>query len=172
METLGATNDIGDDSQRLEQLYREAGPNLLAYLQRQHRDSHLAEDLLQETFAAALSRPDRLWSAASPRAYLFGIARNLCVDAYRHGQSSDSMQNTLESAPAAAPDPRIDLMHEAIAKLNSSSREVLELRLQSELSYEEIAAILQIPVGTVRSRLHHAVKNLRQTLTRNPERLE
>ncbi len=52
----------------------------------------------------------------------------------------------------------------AIAKLNFDSREVLQLRLIQELSYEEIAAVLEIPVGTVRSRLHKAVKTLQQSM--------
>ena len=43
-------------------------------------------------------------------------------------------------------------------------RETLELRLADELSYEEIAAVLEIPVGTVRSRLHNAVKKLREEM--------
>jgi RNA polymerase sigma-70 factor (ECF subfamily) len=61
-------------------------------------------------------------------------------------------------------DPRLELMREAIGRLNAASRQVLELRLQRELSYEEMATTLGVPIGTVRSRLHHAVRQLRQHL--------
>ena len=69
--------------------------------------------------------------------------------------------------PAAGPraDPRLDEMRQAIAELPGQQRQALELRLREELSYEEIAAVLDIPLGTVRSRLHHAVRRLRQLLT-------
>ena len=55
-------------------------------------------------------------------------------------------------------------MHNAIAALPTAQREVLELKLQHELTYEEIASVLEIPIGTVRSRIHHAVLRLRETL--------
>jgi RNA polymerase sigma-70 factor (ECF subfamily) len=61
-------------------------------------------------------------------------------------------------------DPRLEVMREGIERLNAASRQVLELRLQRELSYEEMAASLGVPVGTVRSRLHHAVRQLRAHL--------
>lgn len=56
-------------------------------------------------------------------------------------------------------------MREAIAQLAPELRETLELRLTDELSYEEIASVLGVPVGTVRSRLHNAVRRLRTVLT-------
>ena len=55
-------------------------------------------------------------------------------------------------------------MHRAIAALPELQREALLLKLQHELTYEEIASVLNIPVGTVRSRLHHAVRQLRAAL--------
>ena len=65
-------------------------------------------------------------------------------------------------------DPRLDVMREGIERLHAASRQVLELRLQRELSYEEIATTLRVPVGTVRSRLHHAVRQLREHLKNSP----
>jgi RNA polymerase sigma-70 factor (ECF subfamily) len=56
-------------------------------------------------------------------------------------------------------------MRAAITELPGPQRETLMLKLQHELSYEEIAEVLAIPVGTVRSRLHHAVLQLRQIMT-------
>ena len=53
---------------------------------------------------------------------------------------------------------------DAVARLPEPFREVLELRLREELSYGQIAQVLEIPVGTVRSRLHHAVQRLRESL--------
>jgi RNA polymerase sigma-70 factor (ECF subfamily) len=147
-------------------LYDQVGPALLAYFVRRHRQPQLAEDLLQDTFVQAMKRPERVEQAVSARAYLFGIARHLSQEACR--------QPELELLPEveARPDrtfeanPRLEHMREAIHSLTPPHREVLELRLQQEFSYEEISSALGIPIGTVRSRLHCAVKLLREKMFR------
>ncbi len=153
----------GEHATRLETLYRDVGPGLLAFLRRTCGDDHAAEDLLQETFFQASRRLERLAEAVSPRAWLFAIARNLAVTARRRWRP-------IVPVPADAPAPgnaervQLDAMRQAITELPDGMREALELRLRAELSYEEIAAVLEIPVGTVRSRLHHAVRQLRTAL--------
>ena len=156
---------MNDEGNWVDQLYRESGPHLLQYFLRRLGEVHAAEDLLQETFAAALRHPERLRRAASARAYLFGIARNLTVAAFRRRRVTEPLPVDLaEETPP--PDPKLALMREAIGRLKPEFREVLELRLQHELSYDEIAEVMEIPVGTVRSRLHHAVNELRRVLQR------
>ncbi|NUQ48120.1 MAG: sigma-70 family RNA polymerase sigma factor, partial [Phycisphaerae bacterium] len=68
--------------------------------------------------------------------------------------------------PARQAAERVERMRLAIARLPDAQRESLELRLRDELSYEEIAEVTGAPVGTVRSRLHHAVRGLREMLER------
>ena len=99
-----------------------------------------------------------------PRAWLFGIARNILARHYRR-QPESAIEFPTEST---AEDARLPAMREAITALAPELRETLELRIEQELSYEEIAGVLDIPIGTVRSRLHNAVRRLRTTLT-NPE---
>jgi RNA polymerase sigma-70 factor (ECF subfamily) len=65
---------------------------------------------------------------------------------------------------AAAVDTDLEDMRTAIEHLPPQIRETLDLRLRDELSYEEIAAVLAIPVGTVRSRLHDALRKLQSEL--------
>ncbi|NLG41883.1 MAG: hypothetical protein GX547_01445 [Phycisphaerae bacterium] len=60
-------------------------------------------------------------------------------------------------------------MRAAINRLPLPLREVLAMRLQSELSYAEIAAVLQLPLSTVRSRLHEAIRRLRRDLVAEDE---
>ncbi|MEW6251161.1 MAG: sigma-70 family RNA polymerase sigma factor [Planctomycetota bacterium] len=147
----------------LEQLYQQHGPHVLAYLRRRTGDVHRAEDLLQETFAAAARRPERVRRAASARAWLFGIARRMALS-LRRTRTWAALPARDQAVPAAQVDPRLERLREAIAGLPDSLRETLELRLREELSYEEIATVLGIPVGTVRSRLHNAVRLLRREL--------
>ena len=147
----------------LEQLYCEAGPALVAYFRQRPGLAAGAEDLAQDTFVKAFKNQERLRQAISPRAFLFGIARHVCLDALRRKNPFD----TLEGDPAAVverEDPRLEPMREAIKGLPEAMRETLMLKLQQELSYAEIAEVLDVPLGTVRSRLHQAVERLRQDL--------
>jgi RNA polymerase sigma-70 factor (ECF subfamily) len=100
----------------------------------------------------------------TPRAYLFGIARHVGLDALRAHRPSEEISSDAPAAAAAVEDPRLDLLRTTIAALPEIQREALQLKLNHELSYTEIAEVLGIPVGTVRSRLHHAVAQLRATL--------
>jgi RNA polymerase sigma-70 factor (ECF subfamily) len=155
---------MSDPILQLEQLYRELAPALLAYFRRQPTVGPLAEDLVQDTFLRALRGFSRLRDSVSPRAYLFGIARHVSLDALR---SHRPMEELRFDPPAAAPEPadeRLLALRATIAALPEPQREALQLKLQHELSYEEIAEVLGIPIGTVRSRLHHAVAHLRETL--------
>jgi len=149
---------------QLEHLYRETAPALLAYFRRQPALVGAAEDLLQDTFVRAIRNFGRLRVSVTPRAYLFGIARHVSLDALRARRPEVELSSE-PAAPAAAPeDSRLEPMRAAIAALTVTHRETLLLKLQHELSYAEIAEVLGIPVGTVRSRLHHAVSQLRNTL--------
>ena len=157
-------DNAGDRDRLVENIYREIGPKLLAYFQRRHDSPQTAEDLLQETFAAVMKNPDRLLRTDSPRAYLFGVARNLSAEMYRRSHPTEELPAEPQMDDEEPADPRLEVMHEAIVRLNADSRQVLELRLYRELSYEEMAASLGVPIGTVRSRLHHAVRQLREHL--------
>ena len=154
---------MDDTRQWIEALYLESGPQLLMYLKQRVGDAGSAEDLLQETFAAALRHVDRLRSASSPRAYLFGMARNLAATACRKNRRQ-SIVALVPEPEQDSHDPRLELLREAIARLKPEFQEALELRLRHELSYEEIAEAIEVPIGTVRSRLHHAVRQLRLAL--------
>ena len=145
----------------VEQLYLESREALTSYFRRRHGSRHAAEDLLQETFLRLMRHVDRCGAAASPRGYLFGIARHVSADAWRHAQRVES---EIADAPAPPPDERLNAARETIAALPALQREILDLRFQHDLSYAEIAEALGIPVGTVRSRLHHALEMLRERL--------
>jgi RNA polymerase sigma-70 factor (ECF subfamily) len=154
---------MNDPVKQFETLYRETGPALLSYFRRRPALDSAAEDLLQDTFVRAFKQRERLNSSVSPRAYLFGIARYVSIDALRRRPPVDELHD--EQATTDEPtDPRLETMRNAIATLPEAQREALELKLQHDFSYEEIAGVLQIPIGTVRSRLHHAVQELREKI--------
>ncbi len=140
----------------------------MGYLRRIVGDLQLAQDLLQETFLLAIRSKAKLADVSSPRAWLFGVARNIAMNTIRRSPSVVSLPANL-SQDCSGPDPRIEHMRQAIAKLPIAQQETLELRLTQELSYQEIATVLEIPLGTVRSRLHNAVGRLRQVMQKAGE---
>jgi RNA polymerase sigma-70 factor, ECF subfamily len=151
------------DIAKIEALYREHGKALLGYLKRTF-SMGTAEDLLHETFLRALRcPPDRLAAVKSARAWLFGIARHVGLDALRQSRYVN-LPGEIPAAPSPQTDDRVEQVRRTLARLPSEQRETLELRLVDELTYEEIATALDIPVGTVRSRLHHAIRRLREIL--------
>jgi RNA polymerase sigma-70 factor (ECF subfamily) len=151
-------------NQQLEELYTQMGPKLLAYFRRHRAVAGAAEDLVQDTFVRAMRNFDRVRESVSPRAYLFGIARNVYLDALRRYRALEELSDMPAAEAGPSNDARLEQIREAIAELPLLHRETLLLKLQQELSYEEIAEILGVPVGTVRSRLHYAVATLKQAL--------
>ena len=150
-------------TQQIEDLYQADGQGMLRYIRR-CGGGNCSEDLLQETFVRALEKPERVGNARSPRAWLYGIARNVVLEFLR--RQSRTAELTIDPPAPSEPedDYRIIQVKSAMAKLPHEQHETLRLRLDSELSYEEIAVALDIPVGTVRSRLHHAVRKLRAAI--------
>jgi RNA polymerase sigma-70 factor, ECF subfamily len=150
----------------VEALYQQHGPEVLSYLGR-HCPEAVAHDLLHDIFLQVVRHPQRLKSVVTPRAWLFGLARHILASHYRQHAVSERAVDSVQARVGESPeDPRLAEMRIAISRLSLDLRETLELRLEENLSYEEIAHTLGIPIGTVRSRLHHAVRRLRAVLTK------
>lgn len=151
----------------IERLYREDGPRIWAYLRRHLMDRATADELFQETFVVATENVTALMAADSQRAWLFGIARNLMREKLRRHKRETPIPFPEEHAGPIPEeeDPRLEPMKRRIETLPSPQREVVELRIGQDLSYAEIAEALTIPIGTVRSRMHNAVRTLRTWAT-------
>lgn len=153
----------------LEQLFRDAADDLARYFSRRHGDAEVSRDLVQDTFVEMARGLEKGARPDSPRAYLFGIARHVSRAAWKRGYREREvllpalLTEAVPEVPAPG-DGRLDLAREAIETLSASHREVLDLRFSHQLSYAEIAEALGIPVGTVRSRLHHAIGSVRERL--------
>ena len=135
-----------------------------------------AFDIAQDAMLRFFTTLDRFQGGRPVRPWLFAIVRNRARDHWRRGkvrrhQSLDAGTPDLASALAdRRTDPERDaiaserrkLLWVAISRLDSAKREILVLRDFHDLSYAEIAHALEIPIGTVMSRLHAARKRLRR----------
>lgn len=148
----------------LERLFQDAADDLTRYFARRHGDgSEAPQDLVQETFLEMARGLDRGGKPRSLRAYLFGIARHVSLAAWkRRDRERGHRSETREEMVTVTPDERVEAAREVIESLPPLQREILELRFTQQLSYVEIAEALGIPVGTVRSRLHHAIAMVRE----------
>jgi RNA polymerase sigma-70 factor, ECF subfamily len=125
----------------------------------------LALDVMQETFLYLLRKFPGFRLTASLKTFLYPAVKNLSIAARRKAQryqSTEAEQQLLEQVISTeAPPGRKDLFA-ALANLSEEHREVLMLRFSDELALVEIAEALEIPPGTVKSRLHHALASLRK----------
>jgi len=156
-------------SDHIDRLYGQHANELYGYLARRCPDAATAGDLLQETFLQVVRQSDQLSKVTMPRAWLFAIARNMLARHYRRQRDPQAVAELWYETASDSTNDRVAAMREAIKGLPAELRDTLELRLEQELSYEEIAHVLEIPVGTVRSRLHNAVRHLRDTMRNQKE---
>lgn len=153
-----------------DRLYERYDRRLFGFIRAQLRDLHDAEDVLHEAFLAVLDPRGAGGELRSFKAWLFQVARNLCLNRIRAGQRAhralESVAREVLAAPGAEPAaPARDeaTLRAAVERLPSALAEVYQLRA-SGLSYGEVAVILEIPVGTVKSRMHEMVKRLREEM--------
>ena len=115
------------------------------------------DDVAQETFLQYWQRPHGFDPARSNlRTYLFGIARKKAADWWRHQKAEPPTRSICGSGDAAV------LMKDAFARLEPDLRNILWLREVEGHSYQELASILDVPIGTVKSRLFAAREQLRR----------
>jgi RNA polymerase sigma-70 factor, ECF subfamily len=143
--------------------------NLRAFAISLSGSASVADDLLQETLLRAWSKSDKFQPGTSLRAWLFTILRNIYYSNYRKRsrevQDSDGLYASRVTV-AGNQEAHLDLQdfRNAMAKLPAEQREVLTLVGASGLSYEEAAAICQVEIGTIKSRLSRARAKLVEML--------
>jgi len=145
------------------------------------RDKEEARDLAQEAFMKVFAILDRYNPQFAFSNWLLKITSNLCIDAMRKRRvETFPMDEPISSAkgdlerqypsPNAGPDKtlldkeRMKLLHRAIERLPDHYRIMIVLRHQQDLSYEEIATVLELPLGTVKARIHRAREMLKHML--------
>jgi RNA polymerase sigma-70 factor, ECF subfamily len=153
-------------------------PRLRRYARALTRDVNAADDLVQDCLTRALSKV-HLWKEGTDlRAWLFTILHNQYVNhvrrAVREGSAVGLSENepSLTTAPNQSRKLEIRDLERAIAKLPEEQRAVLLLVGLEGMRYEEVAAVLDVPVGTIRSRLSRGREMLRQLMGMVPEDAE
>jgi len=174
-----------DDAMGFRQLHDMARPYLLAFAMRIIRNRHLAEEVIQESFAliwSAMALYDSRLSA--PMTWMIAIVRNKSFDCLRreteHGAKAIHDDWVLDDAPdpGATPDEKyerqqlVDEIKRAIASLTGAQRQAVHLVYCHDLSYPEAATVLLQPLSTVKTLVRRAMFKIRTEMGQNPAALD
>ena len=170
------TRVMAGDATAFAQLVERHEQGLYNYLQRMVQDEALAADLMQETWLRVFQYARHYDASRTFTPWLFAIAYRCCIDALRWQRRYDhSHQAAARVSPWPSSnmgDPQHALLAQetltairaAVKALPPPQRAVFLLRHYHGLSYQEISEVVDCPVGTVKSRMHHAVRHLQRTL--------
>jgi RNA polymerase sigma-70 factor (ECF subfamily) len=162
---VAAVND--SDPEAFEALYRRHRDWVVNLAFRYTRDQHSALDVLQETFLYLLRKFPGFELTCQLRSFLYPVVRHLALGARRKAERCQSDGTDPQdwavavNLSAVEPQARRDLAA-ALVSLSEDHREVLLLRFVDGMSLGEIAEAMDVPLGTVKSRLHHALEQLRE----------
>jgi RNA polymerase sigma-70 factor, ECF subfamily len=152
------------NAEAFDAFYRDNAPRLQAFLRQLVGRPQVAEDITQEVFTKVWCRPNGFQpNRGTLRAYLYGIGRKSAAEWWRR-QTPGAVVG--ESDVAASRTESILIVGDAFAQLSVEQRTLLWLREVEGQSYAELAQCLDIPVGTVRSRLFAAREALRKVWMR------
>jgi RNA polymerase sigma-70 factor, ECF subfamily len=164
-------------------LHVELQPGVERFARRLVGMSGNVEDVVQKSFTSLWSNIDRIRSPESVLPYLFRIVRNLCFDELRRQRRFDHLSMNDDDAgwddeAALSSDFENDLpdeaahwsemcrkVQQAINRLPERQRQAIILYAEEDLTYEQVAESMNVDIGTVKSRIFHARKNLRKMLS-------
>lgn len=175
-------------------LLRRYERELFGYLRRYLGDSSLAEDVFQNTFLQLYLKIGQYEPGRPVRPWLYTIATHQAIDALRRNArhqvlsleqkredgSNGELGNLLETLESRGPSPmdnitaqeRKEKVRASVNRLPDFLRDVVILAYYQGLKYREIADVLEIPVGTVKSRLHAALNRLQEAWSESPSFFE
>jgi RNA polymerase sigma-70 factor (ECF subfamily) len=165
-------NLVTGDVTAFDELYRRYERCLFGFVLRQLGDRAEAEDIFHEAFMAVLRERRSSRELQSFKAWIFEVARNLCLNRVRSRKRAARAFETETRTPASQPHPESIVsarqgpaaLQRAVEKLPEPLAQLYDLRT-SGLSYDEIASVLDVPLGTVKSRMHEMVNRLREEMT-------
>lgn len=151
------------------ELVADHGPALYRVAFRMMGDGHEAEDMVQEAFRSAWKSRERYEEGRGDRAWLVSILRRRVIDRWRkrpppHLSETDTMPDRAVVGDDPLANDYSDEMQQGLEQLPTELRETLLLVIVAELTHQEVANMLNIPLGTVLSRVSRARRRLREHL--------
>ena len=159
------------DIDAFEELYRGYYDRLSRFLLKRIHRPHLVEEVLNDTLMVVWNRPDSFKGDSKVSTWIFAIAYRKSMKALRsHKDPVEDLDAEARASPDPSPEERFGqartrtLLLQAMAELSPEHRQVLELTYFREIGYQEISEIMSCPVGTVKTRMFYARRQLRRQL--------
>ncbi len=155
----------GDESS-FRQLYEEYSTRIFRYALTLLRNKHLAEEVTQETMITVWKKASTYSAKSRVSTWVLGIARNKAYNILRNEKKGEHLPRN--PAFVEDPSPMIEQKERVLAALDclpANQREIVFLTFYENLHYKAIAALLQIPEGTVKSRMYYAKRKLAEALS-------
>lgn len=171
-EELFRLIQLGEE-EAFTELYSRYSRRLLAFFVRMLGGEDQAQDFLQELFLRVIQKQHTFNHGKRFSTWIFSIAYNMCKNEYRRREvrkasrfrlEEDSVQNAPSVETKVEMDIFLQLLEQELQKLLPEQRAVFLMRFQEGFSLQEIATVLQCPIGTVKSRLHYAARKLAKLL--------
>ena len=163
-----------DDDRAFDELYHRHARRVMGFLMRQLGDSERAADLVQDAFLRLWSSRERYLSDKCFSTWLFSIAYNLLKNEYRRSGYSNEYAEHVMNSTSEEQDDDLDVklddrlfdaaLRQELSLLDAESRLLFSLRFEEEMTVPQIAEVMKIPEGTVKSRQHTIIRNLKQKL--------
>lgn len=160
-----------------DEIYYRYSKRLLGYFIRMlNFDKGLAEDALQDLFLKIAESPEKFDGSRSFKTWIFSVASNSCKNFYRHQKvvadskeeleylGNDSENEFLKAAAKMDAAEFRKMLEEALNEMAPEKKEAFILKYQEDKSIADIAYIQNCPIGSVKSRLHYALKTLEEKL--------
>ena len=163
LQLVAAINDGDQDAfAALYHRHKDWVVNLAFRFTGNHDD---AQDVTQETFAYLVRKFPGFELTAQMTTFLYPAVRNLSIAARRKRQRSTSSDENLDLFPEVVSEESTDRseMAAVLGSLSDAHKEILLMRFVDDMTQPEIAAALELPLGTVKSRLHHAVQAVKNS---------
>ena len=159
------------DLRAFERLYRIYHPRLTRFLTNILRRAHLVEEALNDTMMVVWRRPESFNGTSKVSTWIFAIAYRTALKARsRHDEPMEDRDANLRPSLDVGPERQLDrrqaqeILAGALGRLPAEQRAVVDLTYFHEAGYREIAEILDCPIGTVKTRMHHARRRLKDLL--------
>lgn len=169
----------GAGREPFDELYRRYARRLQGFFYRQlGGDGERAADATQDVFLRIFEARERYAEGSNAATWIFTIAYNLCKNHYRHHAYVADYLATLDSEPAEEQQTELymdravlhDALKEVLSSLPDPLHQLFSLRYEEELTVPQIAVIMDVPEGTIKSRLHKTMNIIRKRLKQYEEK--
>ena len=159
---------MGNIKREFQEFWTQTAGKVRAYMFCACENWTDADDMAQDCYLRALRAWGQFDGKASRQAWLFGIARRTRVDWFRRKKReglvvhSENMDDFDKVVPDGVSVDHVERVWNVVKGLNAEQSQVIHMRFAAGLSYAQIAHALEVPIGTVRSRLHRGLKQIKE----------